>query len=1390
MQSTETKIVEQGQTVEQLVLDNIDPLLKPYAKVFLDGLEVKPEYLAKVIPKEKTVVYIAIVPQGGGGGGGGGKNPLAVIASIALVVAAPWAAVNVLGLAAGSTTALMATAALNLVGGLAIQALFPPPTIDLGSLSGGNVTTSPTYTLGGTRNQIRKGQAIKRLYGQMRYAPDIAANPYTVNFGDSQYLYMLYDFGLGDIVVSDLKVGTNALANYDNVQYQLHRNTKIPPLRIYANDNDTVDFGTLLTYNNGVIVTTAPNTDNVIITLAWTQGLGSFDDRGNLNARVETFDVEYRLVGSGAWLKVVGALSADYASIALGVLTVNRANSAPFYLSIDTGLGVRGQYEIRIKKTTADSTDTRVLDAVVLQSITSVTHTNPLVFDKPHTVLELKIQANDQLNGVLDELTGYGIAHIDYWNGSAWVNGATSNPSHVALHMLRNTRKPIPDSRLDLSSFKSFADRCDESLSFTNNGMPLTYKRAQFNGLIDYNVTLRAAVDSVVANAYGSLTVLDGKYKIISDKPITTPSQLFTPRNSWGFNGSRTFNQQPHAIKVKFADKNEPSKVNDLVIYTDGYSDANAIDIQDVSTFGVTDFAQAKMYGLYLLSQNEFRSESFEISCDIENLIATRGDKVLIQHDVALIGGIPARIKAIDGLNVTIDELIELDSLKTYQATVRSALNVIGTQSISTTLINGDTVTLSSAISGISVGDLIVIGETAKVTDEFQVVSITPSSDLTATLKLVPYRADFWSFETTGNTANYTPQISDNDINQVLPQVAAVINQRVIRLDSSAGIEFGISWQKNPKYTSYGVYMSVSQEAYKLHTLTTENNLTINLPYSLANVVYSVKVVGVTAIGRQLDLSQATATSGTITSLAKIAAPSFTLASGTDHLLMNGDGSITSRIYIDLTPVDNDFVESYQVRYEIQNSGGVFEYVEIPKTAQDAYLTPVIDDSVYSVTVRTKAITGEYGSWLISTLHTVIGKTEPPSTISSATASIKDRSVVLNWVEVLDLDVYQYEIRKGTIWETAEYVARVNATQWIQEAAQAGLTAWLIKAIDTTGNYSVDAISVVLLVNLPSKPNATAEVIDNYVLLRFSSVAGTLPIDYYEIKKGTTLIGTISGEFSVVFERESGIYEYKIIAVDIAGNRSTTGIVTVFVAQPPDYVLNTEYDSTFNGTLTNGWTNGDIVIVPSSGSETWGQYLATTPTYTTLQSEIDAGFLNWLTPHNNSVGSYVETLDYGAVLGSSLITMTPSIVRQIGSQTVTPKIEVSTDNSTWTTYNGLWSVYARNFRYVRFTGTETPLDNKSQTIYSGLQFRLDTKLKNDGFTGTCNAGDPGGTLFNFQVQFVDVTSIVATPINAGEARDVVVDFVDTPYPTSFSVLLFNKLGHRVSGDVSFAIRGY
>ena len=150
--------------------------------------------------------------------GGGGSNPIAVVLSLAVLVAAPYLAGYALtgqfggfGLIAAAETALgqVITAAIGIGGILIVNALFPPRLPD----TGGTEDPKPQYSISGGANRARPYEPLQLLLGQHRLFPDLAAQEYTEydQKGD-QFLNQIFEFGLGgNLDIENIRIGETLL---------------------------------------------------------------------------------------------------------------------------------------------------------------------------------------------------------------------------------------------------------------------------------------------------------------------------------------------------------------------------------------------------------------------------------------------------------------------------------------------------------------------------------------------------------------------------------------------------------------------------------------------------------------------------------------------------------------------------------------------------------------------------------------------------------------------------------------------------------------------------------------------------------------------------------------------------------------------------------------------------------------------------------------------------------------------------------------------------------------------------------------------------------------------------------------------------------------------------
>lgn len=415
---------------------------------------------------------------------------------------------------------------------------------------------------------------------------------------------------------------------------------------------------------------------------------------------------------------------------------------------------------------------------------------------------------------------------------------------------------------------------------------------------------------------------------------------------------------------------------------------------------------------------------------------------------------------------------------------------------------------------------------------------------------------------------------------------------------------------------------------------------------------------------------------------------------------------------------------------------------------------------------------------------------------SEISAGIKGPDVELLWAPVEGaFAIDYYELRYGTTWAGGTFIDRRFTTTHREKVTYSGTRRYWVAAVDVAGNVGTPVSKDVAIVVPGVATSRRAEVIDNNVLLYWGPPAtGNLPVERYDVRKGATWAsGSVIGSngnstFTTVFEQVAGNYIYWIAAVDSAGNIGTPASIAATVNQPPDYILRNNYDSAFGGTKTNMFLEAGDLIGPVT-SETWSNHFSTR-SYGDIADQIAAGYPLYAEPSTTS-GSYQETIDYGASVPATMVTVTLASTVLDGSVTVDCQIAYKLNvGDAWTDATaGTTAFITTAFRYLRVTLTFTCSAGANLIKCDGLNVKLANKLKTDAGTGSAVSSDSGGTTVNFGLAFVDITSITVTPSGTA-ARFGIYDFVDTPNPTSFKVLLFDAAGARVSGDFSWTARGY
>jgi hypothetical protein len=631
------------------------------------------------------------------------------------------------------------------IGGSVVQAAMGSAPIQQVSSSGA-FKESQSYTLLGQSNRVRPFDRCTMVYGKRKTFPPLATYPDTIIKGEVTEIRSLMDLGINDYEVTDIKIGDTPIADL-TPDSNIEHNTATPNLRWLNEVENYASQAFVVKPNVDFISQTKQNTKRAIIVVSFPRGLYHQKDDGNLEDTSVNLQAFYKDATNNAdtWHPI--ALSA-YSGLASmtdagnNVVTVADHFTRVKFLTIDQTFPSSGIWDIKVVNQTAEATDSRTNNQVMVTAIINIEDSSVgIVHPKvPHTWLEVKAQSSEKLQGSLNQVTCVQFSKLRWHDGNTWqAPKTTSNPAWVVLDILTGVGndEPLRDDQIDFQSFVDFAHACDEQVTNTINGITTTTSRFQCNLVVDVEYTVGELVDAILSESRAHIHLNSaGKYAVVMDKAQTEVRQVFSPSNSWGFGGTRGFIEEIHAYKVAFTNPARNWSRDEVIVYNDGYSVANASNIKEISTFAITSYQEAWRFGRYQLALARHQQELFKFNVEAEVLGVDIGDLVEFCHDVPEVGGYSTHVKSVSGTTVELASAVEWP-VDPYFVLRRVDGQVI--RGAVKTALDPHHFDTDVALPNVSNGDMIVIGEKDHVVKQYIVRDISISGDFTGSLTLVPY---------------------------------------------------------------------------------------------------------------------------------------------------------------------------------------------------------------------------------------------------------------------------------------------------------------------------------------------------------------------------------------------------------------------------------------------------------------------------------------------------------------------------------------------------------------------------------------------------------------------------------------------------------------------------
>lgn len=594
------------------------------------------------------------------------------------------------------------TLALTMVGGLLVNALLPPDEPE---------KEKPAFAISSWRNRFTPNQPVPDPMGKIRFAPPFAASSWTEVVGDVLYSRALFLIGYGPVDISEMKIGDTLISEYDEVQVEVREGwPDDDPQTLYPHQVFEESFGVDLTRprprdDYGNIIAGAPESKPVRrftatdasgagILLSFPMGLMKIEEDGDEKVWLMDLVIRYRLAGTVDWTTADPFL-----------LWAKKKDN--FFRMIRLEFPERGRYEIEIERMSSDDPEpgdkTSYLHRCTWAGLQSYRPEYPLNFNKPIALVALRVKATHQLNGTLDTFNCIvEPLRRDYDAGTeSWVERKTRWAASYALRVLQGPGNPFPapDEEIDWPAFEAWHDYCVDK--------GLTYDRVH-----DFDATLDDVRLAIGAAGRAAIRHDGRKWTVVVDRPREIVATHLSPRNSRDFRWATSYFNPPDALRVQFLDETADYAATERLIpwpvdlkfsteallaadldHDDGteaevHSDEldlnNGIWVKSGAS-GAGSWAkkvmalteQIELPGLTnpdrifveaRRRQHEIMHRATQYSCVQQGNIrtATPGDLVMGSRDVIRSVMHSARVKAVDGNMVVLDDYFEMEEGESY----------------------------------------------------------------------------------------------------------------------------------------------------------------------------------------------------------------------------------------------------------------------------------------------------------------------------------------------------------------------------------------------------------------------------------------------------------------------------------------------------------------------------------------------------------------------------------------------------------------------------------------------------------------------------------------------------------------------------------------------------
>ena len=734
---THTAIVPAGTTLAELIRLETAAARGDVAEVLVDGEGVAPEEWdgREVADGETVTVRI-------GAEGGNFFRTLLTVAVIAAAIYVP-GAIGLVGVYGA-----LASAAISVIGGLIVNALFPVRPPEVGGI--GSSQPDPVYSIAGGSNRARVYEPLPLVLGEHRVFPDLGGKPYTEYEGDDQFLYQIFNLGPGDLDISDIRIAGTPSADYNEVTTE--RGDARGRIALVAGNVDTV-AGAALGDDQWVTRQTGADTNAIGIDIAGR--LFRLSDRGE--------EEEQRVSLQIRWWKV-----GEQPPATARPWNIGHDRQEPFRGTRSYDLGEAATWNVSVRRTTEPSEEERTYDEIEWAALRSY-QTDTADYTGQNR-LAMKVRASGQFNGRLDRVSMLVKQKIPIWDSAAASWGSakveSSNPAALFVWYARGIRiggRPavgvgLPDTRIDLAGLGAWYQWCHAQ------GLRCDYE-------IKGGMTHEAVLTLIAQCGRASASWQTGKLGVVYEDAARIPSGLVTPGNvvKGSFRYEYAQGEIADEVIVRYIEPDLDWQYNSVRRSRPGLVGAPQSSVT-VTAKGVTQRDQAAVECNLQVARQHYHRRRLVWEMGREGRSYTKGSVVWITHSL-IDGGTAGRLEAIvSATEVRLDKTVDVGA--DDYLLLRLADGQLHQSRI--TAAGGDNVRLATALPTKALGTEPVDVlwrhyDSALPPTKARIVAFEPVSDRRFRLTAIDEVAAYYALATSDLTAPF-PGISDR-----IPRVVSVL---------------------------------------------------------------------------------------------------------------------------------------------------------------------------------------------------------------------------------------------------------------------------------------------------------------------------------------------------------------------------------------------------------------------------------------------------------------------------------------------------------------------------------------------------------------------------------------------------------------------------------------